>query len=62
MQVFTVRIIYKSGYAMDFECTEFKIEGYRYSWNSYGSGPKPVHLNVDEVASVWQISERKIKE
>ena len=62
MRVFTIRIIYKSGYAIDFDCTEFTITGHQYKWTTYGEGVRPVLLNIDEVAAVWQISHREVKE
>lgn len=55
----TVRVIYKSGATVDFRCYEFTVrargpEIVEASWKHAGS-KKPIHLNIGEVAAVWQL-------
>lgn len=58
--VFTIRIVYKSGYIHDFEVTEFNHSGGKYTWESYDHHNKPVQLGADDVAAVWQVGYRKV--
>lgn len=57
--VFKIRIVYKSGYTHDFECTEFIVEGDGYKWRAIDDRNKPIKLGVDDVAAVWQVGYRK---
>ena len=66
MTVFTIRIVYKSGYVMDFDCLEFTIEdngfgGNTYKWKSAGEGPQPLLLGPNEIAAVWQVGHRTVE-
>lgn len=63
MQVYTVRIVYKSGYTIDFEVKDFEItkDYINFKWEWY-SGPKPVMLGANDIAAVYQISERTVEE
>ena len=56
--IFKVRIVYKSGYTHDFECTSFILKNGTYSWNPYDDKNKPVDLGADDIAAVWQIGYR----
>jgi hypothetical protein len=56
--IYKVRVVYKSGYTHDFECTHFKVTGGRCEWGSYSDRNKPVQLGVDDIAAVWQIGYR----
>ena len=56
--IFKVRIVYKSGYTHDFECTSFTLKNGTYSCNSYDDKNKPVDLGADDIAAVWQIGYR----
>lgn len=62
MQVYTVRIVYKSGYTIDFEVKGFEIAGdySKFRWDWY-SGPKPMMLGADDIAAVYQISQRTVE-
>lgn len=56
----TVRIIYKNGATVDFRCYEFKVrargsEIVEAEWKSASLTMKPIHLNIAEVAAVWQL-------
>jgi hypothetical protein len=58
-KVFKLRVIYKSGYAIDFEVTEYEISKSSVKWVS--ANPKqvcPLLMNYDEVASVWKVGQR----
>lgn len=57
--VFTVRIVYKSGYVHDFECTKFSVKNGTYHWNSVNDDNKPVVLGADDIAAIWQVGVRK---
>jgi hypothetical protein len=61
MKVFTIRVIYKSGYAMDFDATDFSLSKGAYSWSAYGS-PSPVMIGADDIAAVWVLNEREVTE
>jgi hypothetical protein len=56
--VFRVRIVYKSGYTHDFECTEFTVKPGEILWNSAKPSIRPVKLGVDDVAAIWQLGVR----
>jgi hypothetical protein len=61
MNVFTIRIIYKSGATQDFECTEFSIKDGLYSWTALGDvKPLMIGLVSDQIAAVWQVAEREV--
>lgn len=68
MTIFTIRIVYKSGYTQDFECTKFVYERNTYSgrialeWAYYGDGPKPLGIGSDDIAAVWEMSKREVKD
>ena len=58
-EIFKVRIVYKSGYTHDFECTEFGIKEGVYTWVPYDTkNNRPVKLGTDDIAAVWQIGHR----
>jgi hypothetical protein len=57
--VFRVRVIYKSGYAQDFDCTEFKITDDVATWKAVGP-VSPLLMGIkNEVAAIWQLGVRK---
>lgn len=57
--VFRVRIVYKSGYTHDFECTDFTISGSKVSWESADESNRPIKIGIDDIAAAWQIGHRK---
>ena len=59
INIFTVRIVYKSGYTHDFEVTKFTIKGGSYFWEHADDTNKPIQLGADEIAAVYQIGVRK---
>ena len=63
--VYKIRIIYKSGATIDFECFKFEIQrngsGLRYTWNSADEKVFPVQIGVDDIAAVWQVGHREIE-
>lgn len=56
--IFKIRIVYKSGYTHDFECTKFTLKDGTYSWTSIDNRNKPVDLGGTEIAAVWQVGYR----
>ena len=58
-RVFTIRIMYKNGQIMTFDCTKFNIDRVSgvWEWEAYGN-VAPLLLGIDEVAAVWKIDER----
>lgn len=61
MKVYTVQINYKSGISVTAEFKSFRVEGGVWKWSAYGD-KNPVILGVDNIESVWQISERDVEE
>lgn len=59
VSVFTIRVVYKSGYTHDFECYSFTTNGSRYSWDCADVNNKPLQLGADDVAAIWQVGSRK---
>jgi len=57
--VFRVRIVYKSGYTHDFECTDFEISNNKVSWENANEHNRPIKIGLDDIAAVWQIGHRK---
>lgn len=57
--VYRVRIVYKSGYTHDFECTDFTISGSKVSWESADESNRPIKIGLDDIAAAWQIGTRK---
>lgn len=62
---FTIRVIYKSGATIEFECLKFKFSRNslrtEYSWElSPESMFWPLEIGADEVAAVWQVGTREI--
>jgi len=58
--VFTIRIVYKSGYTHDFECTTFTIDQGTYSWEAISNANRPILLGNGEIAAVYQVGTRKM--
>ena len=56
--VFRIRIIYKSGYTQDFDCTKFKIDHGGLTWKAVGRA-NPLAIGSDEIAAIWQLGVRK---
>lgn len=57
--VYEVRVVYKSGYTHDFECTDFEMVDKNIIWSSASARNRPLKIGVDDVAAVWQIGHRK---
>lgn len=57
--IYTIRILYKSGYAYEFEVTDFKIKGDTYAWDNYSHQNKPIKLGADDIAAVFQVRHRQ---
>ena len=62
-EIFKVRIVYKSGYTHDFEVKSFEITrlatGPLYEWEPVDDHNKPLHIEVDEIAAVYQVGGRR---
>lgn len=56
--VFRVRIVYKSGYVQDFDCTDFTMSDNTITWMAAGN-INPLKIGIDDIAAVWQLGERK---
>lgn len=54
-RVFTVRIVYKSGYTHDFRCTQFSYKDGTYMWSSVDNDNKPIDMGGSEIAAAWQL-------
>lgn len=53
--IFTIRIVYKSGYTHDFECYSFELNKREATWEPADPTRRPILLGLDDVAAVWQI-------
>lgn len=62
--VYKIKIIYKSGASMEFECVSFSVDfsGSKrtFEWQSYGD-VKPIMLSAEDVSSVWQLGSRTVE-
>ena len=58
--VFTVRIVYKSGYTHDFDVYSFTKNGRRYEYEAADSIKRPLELGADEIAAIWQIGHKSV--
>ena len=56
--IFTVRVVYKSGYTHDFDVYNFTIKNGTYSWEAADDSNKPLLLGVDDIAAIWQLGVR----
>ena len=61
MKIYTIQINYKSGISVTAEFKSFSVKGGGWKWSAYGD-KSPVILGVDNIESVWQISEREVQE
>ena len=58
--IYTIRVVYKSGYTHDFDVESFSItNGTNYTWIGTSDQNKPIRLGADDVAAVWQIGTKK---
>lgn len=57
--VYKLRVIYKNGYTIDFEVTEYSISPTKITWTNASEKFRPLNMNYDEVASVWKVGQRK---
>lgn len=58
--VYKLRVIYKSGYAIEFEVTKYTINKDAFHWTLADKNKvRPLNMNYDEVAAVWLVGERK---
>lgn len=62
MLVYTIRIVYKSGYTHDFDVTNFEIVGQKYTWTPLCNHNKPIFLGIDDIAAVWQVGAREVED
>jgi len=60
VEVFTIRVIYKSGAIQDFQVTEFSIKAGTYTWTTYGNQVRPLQFGVDDIAAVWQLTTKNL--
>lgn len=56
--IFTVRIVYKSGYTHDFDVYNFKKEGRRIEYECADFVKRPLDLGNEEIAAIWQIGHK----
>lgn len=62
VEIFLVRVNYKSGIQEEFWCTKFNVQNNQYTWEAafYSDVTRPVVINPDNIESVWQIRSVKI--
>lgn len=56
--IYTIRVVYKSGYTHDFDVYSFSFEDGFYSWEAVDVSNKPVVIGGTEIAAVWQVGTR----
>ena len=59
-----VRIVYKSGHVVDFECEDFTCTRYgngdlTLEWKLIPGKPRPLFIHPEEIESIWQIPYRE---
>ncbi len=54
-KIFTIRVVYKSGYVHDFDCYSFRMEQGKWLWETVSSANRPLDLGMNDIAAVWQI-------
>lgn len=59
-QLYKVRIVYKTGYIHDFECTEFKATRDGYQWDAASFQNRPILIGIDQIAAIWQVGTRRV--
>lgn len=57
--IYTIRIVYKSGYVHDFKVYKFSFNGSTYSWDPVEDTNKPINIGADEIAAVYQIGHKR---
>jgi hypothetical protein len=60
-KVYTVRIVYKSGYVHDFEVTNFEFTGTTYEWAAASDSNRPVEFGGSEIAAVWKLGGYRLR-
>lgn len=62
INVFKIKINYKSGISEVFECKEFNLKGKNISWKFHSFQYKPIDIafnSVEDIESIWQVGHRK---
>lgn len=59
-EVYTVRLVYKSGYTHDFDVTSFKITGDTCEWVSVSVDNNPLRLGLNDIAAIWQVGTKRV--
>lgn len=57
--IYTVRIVYKSGYTHDFEVYSFTVSKGDYNWEPVSPKNRPILLGANEIAAVYTVGIRK---
>lgn len=60
--IFTIRIVYDSGYTHDFECTEFEIDkSGNLSWTAVDLKNRPLIIarDLNKITAIWQFGHRR---
>ena len=53
--IYTVRVVYKSGYQHDFRVYYFKQTAVGYEWEYVDDDNNPILLGMDNVESIWVV-------
>lgn len=60
--IFTIRVVYKSGYFHDFEVLRFKMSETSTSkamdWDAISDSNMPIVIGIDDIAAVYQVGVR----
>lgn len=62
--VYTIRIVFKGGYAQDFDCYKFSMEAedghfVSLTWEAVSAASTLLKIDLREVAAVWTVKRRR---
>lgn len=57
-EIYTIRVVYKSGYTHEFDVYSFEMDGSGVRWDAVTHQNQPIKIGVDNIESVWQVGVR----
>ena len=51
--IYTVRVVYKSGYQHEFRVYYFRVTATGYTWEYVDDDNNPVFVGIEDVESIW---------
>jgi len=60
LPVYTIRLVYKSGYTHNFEVYTFSIDDNNtWKWSAVSKRNSPVAIGITDIVAIWTIGVRK---